>query len=366
MRLARLSPTLQGKMLGTTILAPDGSPLLTAGTRLTLPYIRSLQRKGYRFIHIDDEFSSGIDSDEALEPAARARVLEAIKLTLKDIAAQRPLDSKRVVGAVEDIVESIRSRAGVALSVATLRSLDEYTYVHSLNVCVLALTIGIESGLSRPDLIDLGVGAMLHDIGKAIVPLDVLNKPRKLTPQEMAIMKLHAVEGFEILRKQEGVSLLSAHVAFQHHERMDGEGYPRGLPGEEIHSFARMTAVADVMDALTAPRPYRKGLMPDRAREIVSSLSGTHLDPKYVRVLVHRVCLFPAGVAVRLSTGEIGIVCRQSSLDPARPVIRVLTDSSQRPVEPYELSLVFRPSVAIVELLYDVPQPVQASFAGDK
>ncbi|MCR4398626.1 MAG: HD-GYP domain-containing protein, partial [Firmicutes bacterium] len=255
------------------------------------------------------------------------------------------------------------SRSGLTFSIATLRSLDEYTFVHSLNVSVLALVIGVESGLGRKGLIELGVGALLHDVGKAIVPVNLLNKPDELTDQEMAIMKLHTIEGFQILRSQPGVSLLSAHVAFQHHERMDGLGYPRGLTGDEIHCYARMTAVADVMDALTAPRPYRRGLLPDQARNLVASLGGSHLDGVYVSILVNRVSVFPAGTVVRLASGEVGIIARQSPSDPARPVVRVLSDQSLQPVAPYELPLDRSPDKSIAELLHDLPDTLRSRSA---
>ncbi|MGE5541906.1 MAG: HD-GYP domain-containing protein [Bacillota bacterium] len=356
MRLARLSPGLEGKVLGNTILAADGNALLVAGTTLTLSFVRRLQSKGYRFVYVDDETSSGIEPDEVIDAQTRSMAFEAVQRSLKCIAERTPIDSGRVSHAVEDIVESIKRRAGVTLSIATIRTLDEYTFVHSLNVCILALIIGLETGLSKAQLTELGVGALLHDVGKVIVPLNVLNKPDELTTEEMALVKIHTIEGFQILRDQPGVSLLSAHVALQHHERMDGTGYPRGLRNGEIHRYARMAAVADVMDALTGPRPYRAGMLPDQARRFVASLANTELDEELVDIVLRRVCAFAAGSAVRLSSGEIAVVARQSTADPARPVVRILVDRRGRPVKPYEIELDRHPDKGISELLSDLPQ----------
>ncbi len=364
MRLARLSPHLEGKVLANTILAADGNALLVAGTILTLSFVRRLQRKGYRFVYIDDELSSGIQPDEVIDAHTRARAFEAVQGSLKCIAEKRPIDSGKVSHAVEDIVESIRRRAGVTFSIATIRTLDEYTFVHSLNVCVLALIIGLESGLNRRQLIELGVGALLHDVGKVIVPLDILNKPDELTTEEMALVKLHTIEGFQILRNQQGIGLLSAHVALQHHERMDGTGYPRGLTARNIHPYARMAAVADVMDALTGPRPYRTGMLPDQARRFVGSLAYNQLDETFVSILLKRVCVFPTGSTVRLSSGEIAVVSRQSPADPARPVVRVLSDRRGRPVQSYEMELDHHPEKGITELLGDLPPAVGLKATG--
>lgn len=355
LRLARLSPRLEGKILGNTIPAADGSALLVAGTILTLSFVRRLQSKGYRFVYVDDDVSSGIEPDEAIDAQTRSRAFEALRGSLKCIAERTPIDSGKVTEAVECIVDNIKQRAGITFSLATIRTLDEYTFVHSLNVCALAIIIGLESGLLGGQLTGLGVGALLHDVGKVIVPLNVLNKPNGLTPEEMALVKVHTLEGFQILRDQPGISLLSAHVALQHHERMDGTGYPRGLYGEEIHRYARIAAVADVMDALTSPRPYRTGVLPDQARRVVASLAGNQLDETFVDIILRRVCVFPSGSLIRLSSGETAVVSRQSPTDPARPVIRILTDRAGRTVAPYEMALDINPEAHIKAVLDELP-----------
>ncbi|NPV71729.1 MAG: HD-GYP domain-containing protein [Firmicutes bacterium] len=329
---------------------------MTAGTSLTSSYITRLQAKGYRFLYIEDDFSAGIEPDDVLDEMTQARALATLQDGLMDLAEKRPLDSSRVTGVVEEIADSVNSRKSVAVGIASIRNLDEYTFVHSLNVCVLSLIIGAENSLNRYDLIDLGVGALLHDVGKVVVPVEVLNKPGQLTNEEMEIVKIHATEGFEILRVQPGISLLSAHVAYQHHERMNGLGYPRGLQGSEIHRFARMTSVTDIMDALTAERPYRDALPPHRAGPYLLSLAGDHLDPGYVRSLLARLAMFPSGTPVRLSTGQVGIVSRQSYSDPARPIVIVLTDDRLGPVRPYEVEMDRRPDLDIVEVLHDLPE----------
>ncbi len=357
-RIARLSPLINGKILARTIPAPDGRPLLVAGSVLTPSYIKRLHDKGYRFVYIEDEFSLDIQPDDVLDELTRARALTTLQESLENIAGKRPLDSGKVSGVVEDIIKNINSTKGIAFSLSTIRSLDEYTFIHSLNVCVLALVIGAEARLPLHELMDLGVGALLHDVGKVIIPLDILNKPDGLTREEMSLVKLHTLEGFEILKSQPGISLLSSHVAFQHHEKIDGTGYPRGIEGPEIHRYARMTAVADIMDAISARRPYRNQLAPDRACSLLLSLSGPHLDAAFVDMLIRKIALFPAGSVVRLSTGQIGIVSRQSRSDPSRPIVHVLTDDRSLLINPFELELDMNPQVLVSEILPDFPGPV--------
>jgi len=358
LRIARLSQKLQGKRLARTLISADGRPLLVAGTVLTSSFIRRLAAKGYRFVYVDDCISEGIESDDIMDDVTRMRALSAVHEALQSAAERRSIDPQRISETVEDLIHCIESSNGVVKSLITIRSLDEYTFMHSLNVCVLSLIVATAMGISREDRISLGVGALLHDVGKVVVPLEILNKPRELSVEEMAIVKVHTLEGFEILRSQPGISLLSAHVAFQHHERMDGQGYPRGLRGQEIHLFARIAAAADVMDALTAGRPYRDAFTAADAAKTLRSMAGDHLDAECVSTLVSRVAHYPAGTLVRLSTGDLAIVARQAPSDPSRPVVHVIgstPSADARTGTLYELDLSAVHGVSITEALGDFP-----------
>ena len=161
---------------------------------------------------------------------------------------------------------------------------------------------------------------------------------------------MHTEYGFEILRKDPSVSLLSAHCALQHHEKLDGTGYPRGLKGDEIHPYGKILAVADVFDALTSNRPYRKAMLPHEAMEILYGETYTHFDPKYVKTFQRSVATYPVGLTVKLNTGETGVVVHYEMGAPNRPTVRVLNDPTGDSVDkPYEIDLAKHPSIMITE-----------------
>lgn len=175
-------------------------------------------------------------------------------------------------------------------------------------------------------LLDLGTGAMLHDIGKLWVPESVLNKTDKLTKPEWEIMKSHATWGHQALSRQHELSYLVAHCAYQHHERIDGSGYPRGLKGDQVHIFGKIIAVADVYDAMVMHRSYRAGMVPAQVMEYLFSQAGIAFDLDLVSIFSKRVALYPLGTSVTLSDGRSGIVVSIYDQIPLRPVVRIVQD----------------------------------------
>ena len=173
---------------------------------------------------------------------------------------------------------------------------------------------------------DLGVGAILHDVGKMWVPTEVLNKPGRLTDEEFAVMKKHTEYGHELLARQPELSFLVAHCAFQHHERINGTGYPRGLGGEEMHLFAKIISVADVYDALVMNRPYKSGMSPSDAMEFLFSNVGSHFEIDIVSQFSRKVSMYPLGTQVTLSDGREAVVVNLHDSVPNRPIVRILGD----------------------------------------
>jgi HD-GYP domain-containing protein (c-di-GMP phosphodiesterase class II) len=244
----------------------------------------------------------------------------------------------------------MRSNPHAVLNMANIYTTDGLLYHHSVNVALMSTAIGIAYGLTEKQLIDLGVGAMLHDVGKLEIPPDVLNKPGRLTPEEYEIIKNHAMRGYDILRVQDDISAVVAHVALEHHERVDGTGYPRGLTGREMHTFGKIAAVADVYEALTANRVYRQGHLPHNALEFLLGACGTHFDQEIVQLFLRSVAVYPIGMTVHLNTGEMGVVSRIDSMHPQRPTVRFLRNAIGENLDfPYDINLMEHLTTLIVQ-----------------
>ncbi len=220
------------------------------------------------------------------------------------------------------LVNSLKNNAEVKISIANLKLYDDYTYNHSLGVSILSIAIGIELGLCTQDLYDLGFCALLHDIGKMSVPIQIIAKPAKLTAEEFTIVKQHPTKGAEFFVKHNLANSRICEGVLTHHEKYDGTGYPGGLSGEDIPLFGRIISVADVYDALTSMRPYRKPSTPSEAIEYIMGSSGTAFDITIVKAFLNKVSPYPIGSCVKLNNGEIAIIVKQNENNPLRPVIR--------------------------------------------
>ncbi len=355
MRIAAISPHLIGKRLGKTIVGADGRPLLTAGTVLTAAYLDALLRRGFSSICVEDELTEGIEVSDAVSEETRNKATAIVRETMERIGkGARDFNVGRARAVVNDIIAELHQNTDMVHDLSLLRSVDGYTFTHSVNVCLYCLIIGMSLGYSREDLLNLGLGALLHDLGKTQVA-DLVAKPAALSAEEFEKVKAHSTAGYDMIKERHEVSLLSAHVAFQHHERLDGSGYPRGLKGDEIHEFGRVAAIADVFDAASADKPYRKGLPPLEVAQALMTMAGSKLDPFMVRKFLAHIALYPTGTIVVLNGGKVGVVSGQNPADPARPVVRVLTDDDGNLTKPRELDLATNPEVQIRAVLTDYP-----------
>jgi putative nucleotidyltransferase with HDIG domain len=334
LRLLALTDAL-GCRLARAIRDDRGRVLLAEGVVLTRTMLRALRARGYRAVAVVNELAPDVLVDEALQDETRLRAEQVVRDVLRRSLDGERIDTRRVSEAVDAIINDLQRNPDVVFSLATLRSVDDHTFVHSVNVCTYCLIMARGLGYDRGDLRRLGTGAILHDIGK-VRYRHLIERRGPLTPEEFEQVKRHTVDGYEMLRRQPGIDLLSAHVALQHHERLDGSGYPRGLAGEEIHPFARLAAVADVYDAITADRPYRSASPPHEAMAALQEMAGRLLDPGLVRQLAQRLAVYPNGTLVRLSDGCLAVVVGQGASGPW-PRVRVLTDEALTLVSPYEV-----------------------------
>ncbi|WP_101697643.1 HD-GYP domain-containing protein [Clostridium minihomine] len=227
------------------------------------------------------------------------------------------------------LVTALKHNKNIELSIANLKIYDDYTYNHSLGVSILAIAIGLSMGLKTKELYDLGLCALLHDIGKMSIPIEIIAKPEKLTPEEYEVVKQHPYKGAEFFLKHKLANKTVCAGILTHHEKYDGSGYPNGLRGEQIPLFGRIIAVADVYDALTSVRPYRKPSSPTEVLEYIMGGSGTAFDVHIVEAFLKKVSPYPVGSCVKLSNGEIAIVVGQNDCHPLRPLVRLLSAPDQ-------------------------------------
>ncbi len=268
---------------------------------------------------------------EELKEAQKCKT-EAKKLItniMQDVRMGKQVELESVDNAVENMMDSIFRNQGALTSLSRLKSKDEYTFMHSVNVCVLMISFCKSSDVDKATIRKIGSGALLHDIGKMQVPQEVLNKPAKLTDEEFEQMRSHVVQSKLILSKTDGISQEAIEVAGQHHERYDGSGYPDKLKGAEISHFGQMASIVDVYDAITSDRVYHKGLDSTDALKKIFEWSKFHFDPVLVQLFIKTVGIYPVGTLVRLESGLLGVVCEPGKESMLKPVVRAIYDSKR-------------------------------------
>lgn len=315
-----------GMKLGQAVKDPLGRVLLQRGVLLKDNYVGQLRELGYSGVYVLEDEDVGDEVTGLVSQEVKAAATLALKNTMEKVESHTNLSTEKIEGAIQLLLEEVLSAEDVVVAMMDIKGLRDYTFQHCVNVAVLSLVVGRLHGLPKSKLKDLGTGAILHDIGKALLPDDILNKTARLTPGEFAIVQQHTQHGFEILRRIRSLSLLSSHVAFQHHERLDGSGYPRGLKGEEIHLYARIVGICDVFDAITSVRPYKEPEYPANALYYIKENEKVLFEGQLVRLLAQAIAPYPVATRVRLSSGEVSVVVRLNKEDLERPVVRVLTD----------------------------------------
>ncbi len=342
-----------GMTVARTIYSNNGKVLLAEGMRITQNYIERLTEMGIASVYINDGLFNGIENiPDVVSEQNRLETTRLIKESFGSLETNRRINIKAVRKSVDDIIDELLSNQDVLFHLTDIRSYDDYTFSHSVNVCILSLMTAITLGYNQLKMKELGIGALLHDIGKTRVSKDILNKPEELSPEEMEIIRQHPKYGYEILRTYDDVPLLSAHVSLQHHERWDGKGYPRGLAGEEIHCHARIATVADVYDALLADRPYRPAYSVNQAVTIISRMSNSFFEPRVVSALISNIAIYPIGTVIKISSGHIGMVVDVNKNAPTRPVIRVMFDQCGKQLKkPHEIDLSRLITVYILKVL---------------
>lgn len=265
---------------------------------------------------------------------------ETIHNIMEDIRFGNPIKKDKVEHVVMKMVSSIFRNQNALISLGRIRTVDEYTYMHSMSVCILMISFGKHLRFDLHQLKDVGVGAMLHDIGKMKIPQEILHSKKQLSDEEYEKMKEHVKYGRILLEETPGIAETSILVAAQHHERLDGSGYPNGLIGNDISKYAQIAAIVDVYDALTSERSYKHGLPPTEALKKLFEWSERYFNGELVQQFIRCVGIYPVGSLVRLGSGLIAIVLNNDAKNLLHPVVRVIYDTKKgKYTVPYDIDL---------------------------
>lgn len=246
------------------------------------------------------------------------------------------VELEQVNPVINKMSASILRNQNALLGLSRIRVMDKYTFEHSVSISILMMSFAKSLGLSKQIINEVGIGGLLHDIGKTLTPSEILNKPGKLTEQEFTIMKNHVVDSRKILQKTRGLSQIALDVAAQHHERFDGSGYPLGLKGEQISIYGQMAAVVDVYDALTADRCYHKGKEPSEVLKLLLKWAGGHFNPELVQKFIQAVGIYPAGSLVLLNNQHLATVTDINS-NMLKPEVEVFINIKKRSYVPRKI-----------------------------
>ena len=256
------------------------------------------------------------------------RALDVSREFVEDVRAGRKIKMDNVRSVVDDMIDSVFRNRDALAAMLKLRNYDEYTFTHSVNVTALSVSVGRQINMTREQLMHMGVGAMFHDVGKTGIPDSILNKPDRLTEEEFEVMKRHPALGEEFLLGQFGQLPREVRsIVRHHHERVNGSGYPDGLKENDLTPFTYICGLADVYDALSSERVYKKGLLPQKALKIIFTMRGEHFPPPWVDRFIYCLGIFPAGTTVRLTTKEVGVVVSVNHASLAHPKVRILRRS---------------------------------------
>ena len=306
------------------------------------PAERTLQSPHIRVgrITTDERQTGGIVSDMAAIRQLYASAVQAAETAWDSAVEEGMPDVPAALQTVEGLADAVSHNRTALMALTAMRNYDNYTFTHMVNVSILTMgqarALGIEGRLLR----EFGLSALMHDIGKVRTPKEILNKPDKLTDDEFAIMRKHTVDGAEILRRTPEMPILAPVVAFEHHLRRDGSGYPFGIKRSSLNVATVLCSIADVYDAMRSQRAYQQAFPTDRILAVLQRSDGKQFDQHLVRRFVQLLGIYPPGNLVKLSSGEVAVVLKVHAPDPYRPRVRVLFDESgTRADVPYERNL---------------------------
>lgn len=369
MRYMPLLYVKEGAKLAKHIYDDNERVLLKKGVILKDSLIKHLKNRGVYSVYIDDGFSNE-ELEDVIKPELRTKAITSVKDTFshfdeynkcifenKNTKKLNALNKEKnekldnIKNVSSEIINDILSQKDNIINLIDIKSYDSYTYQHCINVAVLSMVLGVELKLSREELNNLCLGAMLHDIGKTLTPKKILLKNGKLNKDEFEIIKKHSLRGYEYLKDCSTIPGSARIIALQHHEKIDGSGYPNGLDGNDIYKLSKIVSIVDVYDALTSNRPYRKAMSPNEALEYLYGNGNRHFDYDMIKIFANKIIPYPVGSLVKLSNGEIAAVKKVKRNFALRPVVETLTKNNKRVID-----LTKETNIVVSNVQYEVPE----------
>ena len=338
-RLVRTRQLQPGMKIDQAVVDKSGRNLVQRGSILDNYVIDSLLKMGVMMVYIQSGEETAGDIEKSISPQARKQIErlhtdDRSKVELSDSVKTRVAEgiqfiysnteSKELADATNNIVSNlmnaINSTDAIAVDISALKTSDEYTFKHSVDVATMSMILAKQQGLSQKQIYEIGVAGLLHDIGKTKIPLDILNKPARLTDEEFAVMKQHPVFGYRMIKGRDEFSNEICMAVLQHHEKMNSKGYPVGFPSDKITQYARILTIADIYDALVTERPYKSAFSQREAVEMIMSMTG-ELDLTAMKSFLESMILYPVDSIVELSNGEKAKVVKNNPHYILRPTV---------------------------------------------
>ncbi|WP_371376729.1 HD-GYP domain-containing protein [Sporomusa aerivorans] len=339
-----------GMTLAQPVYGFNGQVILNSGVELTEFHISKIAELDVKYIYVEGE-AQLIDPNDVAAQNAKNEIVLAAHQALDEIRVGKYVQTDIIKGKVLTLLDECCMHKEIQPLFTAMQNCNDYLFNHAVCGYFFAMMLGMSCGIEGHRLRDLGLGALLRDVGMITISRDILNKPGSLTPEEMAIVKLHTEKGFEILQRNPEISLASANCALQHHERYDGSGYPRGARESSIHEFAQMTALADVYSSMTANTPYRKALSVYDTLAIIAKTGAAYFNPELVKTFISNVAIFPLGAVVRLNNQAIGIVNDYEDELRTKPVVNITKNASgERINQTVTIDLETNPALYIAEV----------------
>lgn len=312
--------------IAKTLYTLKGDPLLVKGRPLNEKDIQRIKDFGYNGIFIEDSISQGIKISDIISNKLKAQALYQFKNFYqrinKDANSYRDLENLKNI--VEDIINELISRKITMLNFVDIKTLEDYYYYHAVNTAIISLLIGMDLKLNRIQLYELGLAALLHDIGKAFLDNKILAKKTQLTAEENKILQNHAFLGYNYLKKLNCLSTRTYIGVLEHHEKYNGTGFPLKKKNTDIYIYGRIIAIASCYDAMTSEKAYNQAKNPSEAMEYIMGASGTLFDPELTEIFVKKVAPYPTGTLINLSDNRTGLVINNYEDCCIRPIIKII------------------------------------------
>lgn len=327
MRRIPLDALKPGMYLSQALIAPDRTVLLHEGIELKQRYIEYLRNQGITYLYIDDAPPTPSPAKEPSETELRQQAKQTARKVIRDFRLGKGVPLDKIKDLVSNLVSQILDNPETMHHLMNIRQKEDYMFSHAVNTCLLSVLTGTSMGYDSRRLEELGLAAMLHDVGKIKFNKRLSAQfPRRLNDEEKEEYRQHPFYTLEILKENKSLSMDVINACFQHHERWDGSGYPMGIAGEVIHEYAQIISIADVYDRLITGLPHRKPTPVYYAAAILNKAAGTYFNPEIVAHFTKSIAVYPVGLTVKLDNNQIGVILEMTGPHKTIPVVRILAD----------------------------------------